>query len=245
VLAVGDSGICEGTQLALERSKLFINGPAYLNIRVASDFSAAPSLFVRNGWRADSLGTLTVGRTMEWFRAFLTELNTDREYQQTFDRSLALLFGGFPSDLLPSLKRRLDLENLMRSLRANGNTAQESAVYAATNLISMLIGTFSNAEREAALETLERHDDPNNPTYKGFHYMLQAVEQLRVKPALLSRISYEIVGGLWGMSPEVIQAWWSEAEVPKLLDEIVKEEATAQKIAQRFAPILSGEGEDR
>jgi hypothetical protein len=37
---------------------------------------------------------------MNWFRVFLTELSTDREYQQTFDRSLALLGGGLPEDLL-------------------------------------------------------------------------------------------------------------------------------------------------
>jgi len=66
--------------------------------------------------------------------------------------------------------------------------------------------------------------------------MLQAVEQLGAKSALLSRISYEIVGGLWGMSPQTIQAWWTEAEVTKLLEEIMWEEASAQKIAKRFAP---------
>jgi hypothetical protein len=172
---------------------------------------------------------------MNWFRAFLTELSTDREYQQTFDRSLALLSGGFPEDLLLSLNS-LDLDELMRSLRAKGNTAQESAVYAAINLIRIYIATLSNTERKTALQALERHDDPNNPTYNGFQYMLQAVEQLGAKSALLSRVSYEMVGGLWGMSPEAIQTWWSETEVPKLLDETVKDEASAQKIAKRFAP---------
>jgi hypothetical protein len=43
---------------------------------------------------------------MKWFRTFLIELNTDREYQQTFDRSLALLFGGFPDDLLRKKSER-------------------------------------------------------------------------------------------------------------------------------------------
>ena len=53
---------------------------------------------------------------MKWFRTFLTELNTDREYQQSFDRSLALLFGGFPDDLLPRLKRGVDLDDAMQRL---------------------------------------------------------------------------------------------------------------------------------
>jgi hypothetical protein len=177
--------------------------------------------------------------TMKWFRTFLIELNTDREYQQTFDRSLALLFGGFPDDLLPSLKRILNLDHVLQRLRGDGNTAKESAVYAATELISVFTATLSDTEKQAALKALERHDDFNNAVYNGFRYMLQAVEQLGAKPALLSRISYEMVGGLWGMSPQAIQAWWSEAEVPKLLDEIVREEASARKIAQRFAPRTS------
>lgn len=173
---------------------------------------------------------------MKWFRTFLTELNTDREYQQSFDRSLALLFGGFPDDLLPRLKRGVDLDDAMQRLRAKGNTAHESAVYAATELISVFTATLSDIEKQEALKAFERHDDLNNAVYSGFRYMLQAVEQLGAKSALLSRISYEIVGGLWGMSPQAIQAWWTEAEVPKLLEEIVREEASAQKIAKRFAP---------
>jgi hypothetical protein len=172
---------------------------------------------------------------MKWFRTFLTELNTDREYQQSFDRSLALLFGGFPDDLLPSLKRRVDLDDAMQRLRAKGNTAHESAVHSATELISVFTATLSDIEKQEALEAFERHDDLH-AVYRGFRYMLQAVEQLGAKSALLSRISYEIIGELWGMSPQAIQAWWSEAEVPKLLEEIMREEASAQKIAKRFAP---------
>jgi hypothetical protein len=177
---------------------------------------------------------------MKWFRTFLTELNADREYQQTFDRSLALLFGGFPDDLLFSLKRTLNLDHVLQKLRGDGNPAQQSAVYAATELISVFTATLGDTEKQAALKALERHDDLNNEVYNGFRYMLQAVEQLGAKPALLSRISYEMVGGLWGMSPQAIQAWWSEAEVPKLLEEIVKEEASVQRIAKRFAPDPNG-----
>jgi hypothetical protein len=180
---------------------------------------------------------------VNWFRAFLTELN-DREYQQTFDRdyrqkfdrSLTLLFGGFPGDPLPSLKRGVDLDDMLRSLRADGNTARESAVYAAINLLSAFVATLSETERQAAIEALERHNDPNNPICKGFHCMLQVVGQLGAKPALLSRLSYEMVGQLRGISRETIQAWWREAEVPRLVDECVKGDASAHEIAQRFAP---------
>jgi hypothetical protein len=180
---------------------------------------------------------------MRWFQALLNELATnreelatDREYKRTFDHSLTVLFGGFPGDPLPSVKRDVDLESMMRSLRADGNTARESAVCAATNLISALVTPLSDAERHAAIKALEQHDDPNNSVYKGFHYMLQVVEQIEVKPALLSRLSYEMVGQLRGLSREAIQSWWIEAEVPKLIDEIIKDEASARQIAARFAP---------
>jgi hypothetical protein len=130
------------------------------------------------------------------------------------------------------LKREVDLDEMMRSLRA--------AATQPAKVPSMQPPTSSACSLLLSAIRRERHDDPDNPVYKGFHYMLQVVEQLCVKPALLSRISYEMVGGLRGMSPKSIQAWWSEAEVSKLLDEIVKEETSAQKIAQRFAPRTLG-----
>jgi hypothetical protein len=52
--------------------------------------------------------------------------------------------------------------------------------------------------------------------------LCEIVEQLNLKPALLSRISYEVVDQVWGVSQETIQAWWIEAEVPKLIDEAAK-----------------------
>jgi hypothetical protein len=168
---------------------------------------------------------------MRWFSAFLNEVANEREYKQTFDRSLTNLFDGFPGDLLASLKRNVDLDDLMRLLRADGNTARESAVYAAIALISVLVGSLSDTERQAAIEALKRHDDQNS-VYRGFHYMLHVAEQLGVKPALLSRLSYEMIGQLHGVSAEAIQAWWTEAEVPRLLSG----DGSARGIAQRFAP---------
>jgi hypothetical protein len=168
---------------------------------------------------------------MRWFSAFLNEVANEREYKQTFDRSLTNLFDGFPGDLLAALQRDVDLDDMMRSLRDNGNMARESAVHAATALISALVARLSEAERQAAIEALERPDDQNS-IYRGFHYMLHVVEQLGVKPALLSRLSYEIVGQLRGVPTEVIQAWWTEVEVPRLLNG----EGSARGIAQRFAP---------
>ena len=170
-----------------------------------------------------------------WFSAFLNEVANEREYKQTFDHSLTDLFDGFPGDLFASLKRDVDFHDMMGSLRADGNTARESAIYAAIALISVLVGALSDTERQAAIEALNRHDDQNS-VYRGFHYMLHVAEQL-VKPALLSRLSYEMIGQLHGVSAEAIQAWWTDAEVPRLLSG----DGSARGIAQRLAP-RSGDG---
>jgi hypothetical protein len=86
---------------------------------------------------------------MRWFSAFLNEVANEREYKQTFDRSLTHLFAGFPGDLLDSFKRDVDLDDLMRLLRADGNNARESAVYAAITLISVLVGALTDTGRTA------------------------------------------------------------------------------------------------
>jgi hypothetical protein len=149
---------------------------------------------------------------------------------------LTLLFAGFPDDLLPSLRRANNLDGTLRLLGADGNTTRESAVYAAITLVGAVVANLTDTERQAAIEALARHDDPNNPVSKGFRYMLHVVEQLGAKPALLSRMSYEIVGHLHGICLEAIQAWWTETEVPRLVDDVLQAEASAQVIAQRFAP---------
>ena len=157
-------------------------------------------------------------------RTFLKKRADNREYKQTFEDCLLLLFHGFP-DALPSLKRGVDLTGMMRSLQADGSNARESSVHAATMLIGPLLSSLIGAERQAALEAFER-EDPNDPVYKGFNYMFDIVDWLRVKDPppnrwqlLVSRLSYEIGGQLRGMPRETIQARWIEAEVQKVADE--------------------------
>ena len=53
-------------------------------------------------------------------------------------------------------------------------------------------------------------NNASNPTYKGFKYMLQAVEQLNVAPALVSYVNTELAGQLRGMSQEAIFNSWVE-----------------------------------
>jgi hypothetical protein len=153
-------------------------------------------------------------------RAFLKKRADNREYEQTFDNCLLLLFHAFP-DALPSLKRGVDLTDMMRSLQADCSNARESSVHAATMLIGPLLASLSGAERQAALEAFER-EDPNDPIYKGFNYMFDIVNWLRlIDPPpnrwqlLVSRLSYEIGGQLRGMPRETIHARRMEAEVQK------------------------------
>ena len=90
-------------------------------------------------------------------RAFLKKRADNREYKRTFDDCLLLLFHAFP-DALPSLKRGVDLTDMMRSLQADGSNARESSVHAATMLIGPLLASLSGAERQAALEAFEREE---------------------------------------------------------------------------------------
>jgi hypothetical protein len=153
-------------------------------------------------------------------RTFLKKRADNREYEQTFDNCLLLLFRAFP-DAMPSLKRGVDLTDMMRSFRADGSNARESSVHAATMLIGPLLASLSGAERQAALEAFER-EDPNDPIYKGFSYMFDIVNWLRVIDPppnrwqlLVSRLRHEIDGQLRGMPRETIHARWMEAEVSK------------------------------
>ena len=153
-------------------------------------------------------------------RAFLKKRADNREYKRTFDDCLLLLFHAFP-DALPSPKRGVDFTDMMWSLQADGSNARESSVRAATMLIGPLLASLSGAERQAALEAFEK-EDPNDPIYKGFKYMFDIVNWLRVIDPppnrwqlLVSRLSYEIGGQLRGMPRETIHARRMEAQVQK------------------------------
>jgi hypothetical protein len=52
---------------------------------------------------------------------------------------------------------RLNMDPVLQRLRGDGNPAQESAVYAATELISVFTATLGDTEKQAALKALERH----------------------------------------------------------------------------------------
>ena len=56
-------------------------------------------------------------------------------------------------------------------------------------------------------------NDAGNPTYKGFKYLLQVVEELNVSPALVSYVSTEVAGQLRGMPQGAIFNSWVEAQI--------------------------------
>ena len=161
------------------------------------------------------------------FQALRKKRAANRDYEQTFDACIRVLFCGFPDDAMPSIERHVDLKGIMRTLRADGSTARESSVYAATMLVGPLLASLSDMERQATIEAFGRQD-PNDPIYKGFNYMFQVVKQLQaLEPEargrwelLVSRLSSEIEGQLrGGKSTEAIHAKWMEGEVEKVAED--------------------------
>jgi hypothetical protein len=134
-----------------------------------------------------------------------------RAYQQTVDDCLAVLFGGFPAGLLPSMSQRVG-HSLVRRGQTEGIDARDCAVQVAVLLIRKLIGPLSERDRQNLARAF-LHNDTSNPTYRGFKSMLCAVERLDVSPALVSYLNTEVAGQLRGMSQEAIYSSWVEGQI--------------------------------
>ena len=146
------------------------------------------------------------------FQALLTKRATNRSYKRTVDDCLAVLFCGFPNSLLPSLRQRVGDSSLVRRGRAEGTDARVCSVQVAILLIRKIIGGLSNQDRQELAQAFLQND-ASNPTYKGFKYMLQVVEQLHVSPALVSYVRTEVAGQLRGMPQGAIFNSWVEAQI--------------------------------
>jgi len=146
------------------------------------------------------------------FQALLTKRATNRSYKRTVDDCLAVLFCGFPNSLLPSLRQRVGDSSLVRRGQAEGTDARVCSVQVAILLIRKIIGHLSKQDRlELAQAFLQ--NDASNPTYKGFKYMFQVVEQFHVPRGLVSYLNAEVAGQLRGMSQKAIFNSWVEAQI--------------------------------
>jgi len=75
-----------------------------------------------------------------------------------------------------------------------------------------IIGGLSNQDRQELAQAFLQND-ASNPTYKGFKYMFQIVEQFHIPRPLASYLNTEIAGQLRGMSQEAIFNSWIEAQI--------------------------------
>jgi hypothetical protein len=137
---------------------------------------------------------------------------TKRSYKRTVDDYLAVLFCGFPNSLLPSLRQRAGDSSLVRRGRAEGTDARVCSVQVAILLIRKIIGRLSKQDRQELAQAFLQND-ASNPTYKGFKYMFQVVEQFDIPRPLASYLNTEIAGQLRGMSQEAIFNSWIEAQI--------------------------------
>jgi hypothetical protein len=144
--------------------------------------------------------------------SLLAKRAINRSYKRTVDDCLTVLFCGFPDGLLPSLRPRLGESSLVRRGQAEGTDARVCCVQVAILFIREIIGQLSKQDRLELAQAFVRND-ASNPTYKGFKYMFQLVEQLQVSPALVSYFNTEVAGQLHGMSQTQIFNSWVEAQI--------------------------------
>jgi len=153
------------------------------------------------------------------FQALLKKRATNRAYKRTVDDCLTVLFCGFPNGLLPSLRQRVGNSGLVRRGQAEGTDARACSMQVAVLFIRKIIGPLSKQERQELAQAFLQND-ASNPTYKGFKYMVQAMEQLNVSPALVSYLSTEVAGQLRGMSQEAIFNSWVEAQIGGVIGQL-------------------------
>ena len=86
-------------------------------------------------------------------------------------------------------------------------------------LIRKIIGPLSKHERQELARAFLQND-ASNPTYKGFKYMFQVVDELNVSPALVSYVNTEVARQLRGMSQEAIFSSWVEAQIGGVMGQL-------------------------
>ncbi len=152
-------------------------------------------------------------------QALLKKRTTNREYKSAVDDCLSRLFCGFPPGLLPTLRRHADISGLIRRGQAEGTDVRACSVQVVVLLIRKILGPLSKHKRQELARAFLQ-DDANNPTYKGFKYMFQVVEELNVSPALVSYVKTEVAGQLRGMSQEAIFSSWIEAQIGGVIGQL-------------------------
>ena len=153
------------------------------------------------------------------FQALLKKRDANRAYERTVDDCLTVLFRGFPNGFLPSLRKRVGKSGLVRRGQAEGTDARACSVQVAVLLVRKIIGHLSKRERQELAQAFLQND-ASKPTYKGFKYLFQVVDQLNVSPALVSYLNTEIAGQLRGMSQEEIFNSWVEARIGRVIGEL-------------------------
>ncbi|MGH6802262.1 MAG: hypothetical protein ACREC3_02705, partial [Methyloceanibacter sp.] len=109
--------------------------------------------------------------------------------------------------------------SIVRRGQAGGTDARACSVQVAVLLIRKIIGPLSKQERQELAQAFLQND-ASNPTYKGFKYMFQVVEQLHVPRGLVSYLKAEVAGQLRGMSQEAIFNSWVEAQIGRVIGQL-------------------------
>ena len=117
------------------------------------------------------------------------------------------------------MRRKADILGLVRQGQAEGTDARACSVQVAVLLSRKIIVPLSAQERQKLAQAF-LDNDASNPTYKGFKYMFQVVEQPRVPRGLVSYLNAEVAGQLHRMPQEAIFNSWVEAQIGGVIGQL-------------------------
>jgi len=106
-------------------------------------------------------------------------------------------------------------------------------VQVAILLIRKIIGQLSKQDRQELAQAFLQND-ASNPTYKGFKYMFQVVEQFHIPRPLASYLNTEIAGQLRGMSQETIFNSWVESQIGSVIAQLRERCLEEQSARENF-----------
>src|SRR4051812_18144697 len=108
--------------------------------------------------------------------------------RQSFDDIVTLLVCGLDERIRTQAIAQIDLDGVFNDCRRNGDSPLEAGFHATRLILSALIDSMTNAEREKHKRAFEA-EDWSDPFCKMLNYMgqvaTQAEDQGRVKPILV------------------------------------------------------------
>ena len=150
---------------------------------------------------------------------FLGRRKACRTYSKSVDDTLASLFSGFPLDILPSIRKAVDVDSMKRHYFKTGECPSgECAVLASCEIVGLAIAQMPEKHKAAAWASMIS-ETPTHPLHFATGTMLEVAKQV-ARDEYCELLLCEIGGRLQNLSKQEITAKWTEAQVGKISDAI-------------------------